>query len=278
MDYERIVRSLEQSVYNRNLINNAERGAYVEHMIVLALEGQGWDLTWPWASWDLQHRDGARIATTATASPPAGAGAQRFAVEVAETTARRHITGMMAMNIPDPALSGRRLASGIVLVRCRTGIAAGTLLHERGDLQRNPRPTGDRRGQGRQTGAENPRPSGRRTRRARMDRRVRPRHRRDRVEAARTRTQNPSRHGLHPRVAPDRFRTDDFWGFFAARAEMLLRRIETATGKKIHPGTGTVRRRPCGVRKLRRRAGAVGSRTGRGHRVLTRAAWTGAGR
>ena len=51
MDYERIVLSLEQSVYNRNLINNAERGAYVEHMIVLALEGQGWDLTWPWASW-----------------------------------------------------------------------------------------------------------------------------------------------------------------------------------------------------------------------------------
>ena len=61
MDYERIVRSLEQSVYNRDLINNAERGAYVEHMIVLALEGQGWDLTWPWASWDLKHRDGARI-------------------------------------------------------------------------------------------------------------------------------------------------------------------------------------------------------------------------
>ena len=61
MDYERIVRSLEQSVYNRDLINNAERGAYVEHMIVLALEGQGWDLTWPWASWDLQHRDCARI-------------------------------------------------------------------------------------------------------------------------------------------------------------------------------------------------------------------------
>ena len=61
MDYERIVRSLEQSVYNRDLINNAERGAYVEHMVVLALEGQGWDLTWPWASWDLQHRDGARI-------------------------------------------------------------------------------------------------------------------------------------------------------------------------------------------------------------------------
>ena len=59
MDYERIVRSLVGSVYQA-LINNAERGAYVEHMIVLALEG--WELTWPWASWDLQHRgNGARI-------------------------------------------------------------------------------------------------------------------------------------------------------------------------------------------------------------------------
>ena len=55
MDHEHIVRSLEQSVYNRNLINNAERGTYVEHMIFLALKGKGWDLTWPWASWDLEH-------------------------------------------------------------------------------------------------------------------------------------------------------------------------------------------------------------------------------
>ena len=60
MDYEHIVRSLEQSVY-QNLINNAERGAYVEHMIFLALKGKGWGLTWPWASWDLQHPDDARI-------------------------------------------------------------------------------------------------------------------------------------------------------------------------------------------------------------------------
>ena len=59
MDCKHIVRSLVGSVYQA-LINNAERGAYVEHMIVLALEG--WELTWPWASWDLQHRgDGARI-------------------------------------------------------------------------------------------------------------------------------------------------------------------------------------------------------------------------
>ena len=56
MDYDEIhdrtVRRLVKSVYNQCLINNAERGAYVEHMIALALGGQGWDLTWPWASWD----------------------------------------------------------------------------------------------------------------------------------------------------------------------------------------------------------------------------------
>ena len=60
--HKRTVRKLVKLVYARPLINNAERGAYVEHMIVLALEGEGWDLTWPWASWDLQHQeDGARI-------------------------------------------------------------------------------------------------------------------------------------------------------------------------------------------------------------------------
>lgn len=35
-------------------------------------------------------------------------------------------------------------------------------------------------------------------------------------------------------IAPDQLRTNDFWGFFAARAEMLLQRIEAATGKKIN--------------------------------------------
>ena len=79
-------------------------------------------------------------------------------------------------------------------------------------------------------------------------------------------------------IAPDRLRTDDFWGFFAARAEMLLRRIETATGKKITREPELFGDDHVVSRKLRRRAGAVGSRTGRGHRVLTRAAWTGAGR
>ena len=34
-------------------------------------------------------------------------------------------------------------------------------------------------------------------------------------------------------IAPEHLRNNDFWGFYATRAEMLLQRIETATGKKI---------------------------------------------
>ncbi|MGC8732492.1 MAG: GmrSD restriction endonuclease domain-containing protein [Halothiobacillaceae bacterium] len=34
-------------------------------------------------------------------------------------------------------------------------------------------------------------------------------------------------------INPDRLRNDNFWAFFAARAEALLQRIETATGKTI---------------------------------------------
>ena len=34
-------------------------------------------------------------------------------------------------------------------------------------------------------------------------------------------------------IAPEHLRTDDFWSFYAARAEVLLQRIEMATGKKI---------------------------------------------
>ncbi len=34
-------------------------------------------------------------------------------------------------------------------------------------------------------------------------------------------------------IAPEHLRRDAFWGFYAARAEMLLQRIEAATGKKI---------------------------------------------
>ena len=65
MDYDEIhdrtVRRLVKSVYNQCLINNAERGTYVEHMIAPALEELQWRLTWPWAAWDFQHPEGARI-------------------------------------------------------------------------------------------------------------------------------------------------------------------------------------------------------------------------
>ena len=49
MDYDEIhdrtVRRLVKSVYNQCLINNAERGAYVEHMIALAIEHAGQELS-----------------------------------------------------------------------------------------------------------------------------------------------------------------------------------------------------------------------------------------
>ena len=54
--HQRTVDRLVQRVYDQPLINNVDRGAYVEHMIELALGEQQWRLTWPWASWDLEHR------------------------------------------------------------------------------------------------------------------------------------------------------------------------------------------------------------------------------
>ena len=54
--HRRTVDRLVQRVYDQPLISNVERGAYVEHMIELALGEQQWCLTWPWASWDLEHR------------------------------------------------------------------------------------------------------------------------------------------------------------------------------------------------------------------------------
>ena len=59
-----VVERLMQRVYGQRLINNVERGAYVEHMVELVLGEQQWCLTWPWASWDLEleHRDRANRA------------------------------------------------------------------------------------------------------------------------------------------------------------------------------------------------------------------------
>ena len=56
--YELTVQRLVQRVYEQRLINNVDRGAYVECMIELALRERhpAWRLTKPWASWDLEHR------------------------------------------------------------------------------------------------------------------------------------------------------------------------------------------------------------------------------
>ena len=52
--------------YDRPIINNTQRGDYVECMISFALEAAGWRLTsedgWDWAAWDCEHpASGARL-------------------------------------------------------------------------------------------------------------------------------------------------------------------------------------------------------------------------
>lgn len=62
--HELTVRRLVERVYEQRLINNVERGAYVECMVELALSERqpAWRLTRPWASWDLEnHKTLARI-------------------------------------------------------------------------------------------------------------------------------------------------------------------------------------------------------------------------
>ena len=43
---------------------------------------------------------------TKTQTLPKGTEVQAIPVQIGETTRRRHITGMMALNIPDPAYPG----------------------------------------------------------------------------------------------------------------------------------------------------------------------------
>ena len=59
----RIVRKLVNTYFDRQLINNVDRGHYVECMIVLTL-GEEWNLTSAkrgWAPWDIERDDGARL-------------------------------------------------------------------------------------------------------------------------------------------------------------------------------------------------------------------------
>ena len=59
-----MVERLFQQLYNRTLINNVDRGVYVEYMIELALQelDPAWGCLPGWSMWDLENkRSGARI-------------------------------------------------------------------------------------------------------------------------------------------------------------------------------------------------------------------------
>ena len=61
--HHQIIQKLVETFYGNELINNVERGHYVESMIALALGGQ-WRPTAAlrgWAPWDFERRDGARL-------------------------------------------------------------------------------------------------------------------------------------------------------------------------------------------------------------------------
>ena len=61
--HQRIVQKLIGTYYSSKLINNVDRGHYVECMIILAL-GEEWNLTSAergWAPWDIESTDGARL-------------------------------------------------------------------------------------------------------------------------------------------------------------------------------------------------------------------------
>ena len=62
--HQRIVGRLLDLWFGEPIINNVERGPYVEAMVESALQGRDpdWHLTEPWAGWDIQHeQSGVRI-------------------------------------------------------------------------------------------------------------------------------------------------------------------------------------------------------------------------
>ena len=62
--HDRIVRRLFDQLYNRQIIDNVDRGVYVEYMVEMALQETDarWECMPGWSLWDLEHRDsGARI-------------------------------------------------------------------------------------------------------------------------------------------------------------------------------------------------------------------------
>ena len=61
--HRQIIKKLVDTFYEHELINNVDRGHYVESMVALAL-GEQWRPTAMirgWAPWDFERRDGARL-------------------------------------------------------------------------------------------------------------------------------------------------------------------------------------------------------------------------
>ena len=57
--HDLVVQRLVERVFNQPLINNAERGAYVECLVELAMKSVDprWGLTGTWDPWDLEHSE-----------------------------------------------------------------------------------------------------------------------------------------------------------------------------------------------------------------------------
>lgn len=62
--HHRVVERLFQRLYNQRIIDNVDRGVYVEYMIEAALQDSdpAWECMPGWSMWDLEHKgSGARV-------------------------------------------------------------------------------------------------------------------------------------------------------------------------------------------------------------------------
>ena len=62
--HHRVVERLTERLYNRRIIDNVDRGVYLQYMIELALQQQdpAWECMTGWAMWDLENKSsGARM-------------------------------------------------------------------------------------------------------------------------------------------------------------------------------------------------------------------------
>ncbi len=88
--HHRVVERLLERLYNRRIIDNVDRGVYLQYMIELALQQQdpAWECMTGWAMWDLEHKSsGSRIEVkqsstlqTWSSASAVGKSAPRFSV------------------------------------------------------------------------------------------------------------------------------------------------------------------------------------------------------